>query len=281
MNMLAQTTPSDPNNAAAWGAYLTALRGSMNQSWAGARNAYLTLKKVRQQLGFPFIGSLLTGEGGLVDSGAWDDSLEGNMQDLQAMVKVTDDAFGDVLAQKRKLFYEQKTNDFAVEGLPSDIVRVKLTDGNLSLVNGQGQPIHVTGTIGLAPIIVGGIVAAAAISGAVTFVAAALVIKKTCDTIQAIAEQKTMQTALVKQAELVQSGKATPAEAAALTKSVYDGTAAVATAKGAAAAQANANSDVTNISKTVTTVAFIGLGIGVIYLLVKLVPEGGLKRSPA
>lgn len=278
MDMLGQTTPSN-TDAEAWGAYLTALRGSIQTSWAGARQAYLTLKRVREQLGFPFISPVTGGEGGLVDNGGWSDSLESNMQDLQAMVKVTDDAFGDVLAQKRKLLYDAKTNDFAVEGLPSDVVRVRLTNGNLSLVNGQNQPIHVTGTIGLAPVILIGGVAAVALSGAVTFVAAGLVIKKTCETVQAVAEQKTLQTALTKQAELVQSGKATPEQAAAMTKSVYDGAAAVATAK--AQVEAEKNKSTSDIAKTVTTLAYVGLGIGVIFLLVKLVPEGGLKRSPA
>lgn len=276
MDRLGQTSPSNAD-AAAWGEYLTALRSSIQTSWAGARQAYLTLKRVREQLGFPFISPVTGGEGGLVDNGGWSDSLESNMQDLQAMVKVTDDAFGDVLAQKRKLLYDAKTNDFAVEGLPSDVVRVRLTNGNLSLVDGTGNTIHVTGTIGVAPVILIGGVAAVALSGAVTFVAAGLVIKKTCDTVQAIAEQKTMQTALTKQAELVQSGKATPEQAAAMTKSVYDGATALATAKG----KAEENSDTSKITKTVTTVALIGLGIGVIYLLAKLIPEGGLKRSPA
>lgn len=278
--MLAQATPSNPADPAAWGAYITALRGSLQMSWAGARGAYLTLKKVRADLGMSFIAPPV-GEGGTPDNGAWSDSLEDNMLDLQAMVKVTDDAFGDVLAQKRKLLYDAASNDWAVEGLPGDLVRVKLNQaGQLSLADATNQQIHVGGTIGLAPILIAAAVGAAAISGAVTFVAAAIVIKKTCETIQAIAEEKTLQTALTKQAELVQSGKATPAEAAALTKSVFDGAASVNESK-AKLEEAKSKPNADGLGNTIKTVAYVGLGIGVIYLLAKLIPSKGLLENPS
>lgn len=277
---LGQATP-DPQNAEAWGAYIAALRGSLQTSWARARTAYLTLKKVRADLGYPF---MLSGfpEGGVgADNGAWDTSLEGNIQDLQAMVKVMDDAFGDVLAQKRKLFYVAASNDWAMEGLPGDLLRVKLNAQNqLSLVDGQGQNIHVTGTIGLAPLIVVAGVAAVAVSGAVAFAGAAYAIVKTVDAIASIAEQKTMQTAINRQAELVQSGAATAEEAAALTKSVFDGAAAVNVSK-AKLEEAKNKPNTDGFGDTIKTIAYVGLGIGVVYLIAKLIPEGGLKRSGA
>lgn len=278
--MLAQATPSNTADPAAWGAYIAALRGSMQESWAGARGAYLTLKNVRAQLGMPFIAPPV-GEGGVPDNGAWSDSLEDNMLDLQAMVKVTDDAFGDVLAQKRKLLYDAASNDWAVEGLPGDLVRVKLNQaGQLSLADATNQPIHVGGTIGLAPLLIVAGVAAAAVSGAVTFVAAAIVIKKTCETIQAIAEEKTLQTALKTQAELVQSGKATPEQAAAMTKAVYDGAAQVNESKAKVEAEKSKSTD--KLGDTIKTVAYVGLGVGVIYLLAKFIPSksAALEENP-
>ena len=239
------------------------LRGSLQTVWAGARSAYLTLKKVRADLGYSFIAPPM-GEGGIPDNGAWTDSLEGNILDLQAMVKVTDDAFGDVLAQKRKLLVDVANNDYGVEGLPTDLVRVRMNQAG-QLRSWMPEPNHPVGGTIDSPDHCGRRRGRGRVVGAVTFVAAALIIKKTCDTVATIAERRRCRPRLTKQPSWCRAVRPRR-QKLLLSRGRVRRRRAARDSEGNAEAQKNQNSDVSNIPKTVTTVAFIGLGIGVIYL---------------
>src|SRR5574341_464993 len=71
----------DPN---AWGAYVAALRDKVAGKKSDVVQAYNTLKKVREQVGLPFMGGA-AGEGGAPDTGAWAPDLEQQAVDIMAM----------------------------------------------------------------------------------------------------------------------------------------------------------------------------------------------------
>lgn len=265
-----------PEEEAAWAAYIKALRDNLFASWQRARGARLTLQSVRQSLGLPFMAGPPV-EGAPPDQGAWNSGLEQDAIKLQAIVALSMKFADECLQDKRKLIYNVGEQSFGIELLPSDDIRIADTGGVPQIVNAKtGQPENITGNIegdgslGIAPIIF--------VAGAVGLVATGIAVYYTadrlCKTLESLSEDKTMRTLATKNAELVLSGKATPAEAKALTDGIYKGASELHAAK--AKEEETAKSP---WHKTIQTVAFVGLGIAGVYLVAQLVGRGGGRSS--
>ncbi len=267
-------SPADP---AAWGQYVAGLRDAVATAKSSAVAAYNTLKQVRTNLGLPFYATV---SGEKIEEGSWSEDLDQQAVDATAMANLLTAAADDVLAGKRKLLWDDKVQDFAIEGFPTDLLRLqKNANGDPILVDASGTTQHVKGQVGIAPVILFGAVVVLALVQALVIY---LVVKKALETLQVIAEQKTQRTlaeAAKKHADLVASGKATPDEAANLNKSIYSG----ATELQKAQTQSKAPQD-DQFQQTVRTLGYIALGLGVLYVIVRLVPtpagRGALALNP-
>lgn len=262
--------PSDPD-LAAWEAYLKALRDQLQGDWARAKTAYLALKKVREGLGLPFIDDSIVAETGSHPPGAWTSNEQTQVEDLQAMTTLIVKAFDDVIAGKRKLQWDQKGGFFTIEALPDDLLRLELSANGVPVLvdTKTGQATHVPGSVGIPNFVW---VATAATS--VLALPAYFVVDAAVNTLTDVAEQRTLQVIANRQFDCVQSGKCTPAEAAALTKAVFDGASGVREAKAKqAAAEGKPTSDLADTAKTL---GWVALGLGVLYAVVRLIPAGAL-----
>lgn len=257
---------------AAWGAYLASLRDSVQTSWSKAREAYFTLKKVREDLGLPFKASP-TGESpayGMSSEAAWSDSLEQNAVDIQAMVKVCVDAANDAIAGKRKLVWNDKIGEFVIEGLSGDTYQIKRnSEGVPLLYAADGKQAHASGTIGLPQVIVGLAIGATVVQGLTIYFG----VKKLCETLENVSSDKTIRTVMETQAEMIKGG-ASPEQAKAATEAVFQGAAAVTKAKGEAAA----NKPPDDWASTLKTLGYLAFGAAVIYAIIRLVPP--IERAP-
>lgn len=265
-----------PDQDQAWSSYLQGLQQNLNTSWAQGKAAYLTLKSVREKLGLPFITSQ-TNESN-PDTGGWADDFEAQAQDIQAMVTLLDQAATDVLADKRKLMWNQELSDFSISGLPGDVLRLDIVQGVVMLVDtNTGKQVHVSGQIGILPIL--WLAAGVAV---VQGIAAYLIVDKACQTFKTMAEQKTQRTlaeAAKKHADLVAAGKATPEQAKSLNDSMYAGAAEF--QKQQAAAEAAKNKPTSDWTDTLKTLGYIALGVAGLYTIVQLVPKPAPRAAPA
>lgn len=274
------------SDAAAFGDLLAALRDKLTSNWNDSANAYLALKKVREGLGLPFIDdSVATPEQGTAAShGAWTSDLDAEAQDLQAMSALIVNALDDAVNGKRKVF-RNSSGDLAIEQLPTDLLALVQDANNVPrLVGGPaspapGQPIHVTTPGGIAPIGVGVPVIVWVATATVSILAlpAYFVVDAAVQQLGDAAEQKTIRSVVEKSYDCVQSGKCTPEQAAAINKSVYDGTAGIRYAKAAETAAAKPV-DWTGLVKAASWLVGIGLvGYAAIKLLA-LVPAPHAPR---
>jgi hypothetical protein len=264
------------SDAAAWEAYLTALRDNLTAKWSGAVAAYQGLKTVRQNLGLPFMvegaGPESTGAGKLSAS-AWSPDLDQQAVDLMAMVTLIKNALDDTIAGKRKLNYSTDRAEFLIEGLPADLLRLEVQgEKPVLILNATNQPAPpIQGQVS-APAIVW----AATLGVSVLALPAYWVVEKAVNTLTDVAEQKTMKTLAEKSYECVQTGKCTPEQAAKLNQSIYSGAAAVRAEK--VREKEAASKPTTDITSAIKTVALVALGIAAIYAIIKFVPASGARR---
>lgn len=279
MNIYWLGAPSD-DSAQAIGDYLAALKDAMSASWARAAKAYTTLKQVREKLGLPFIDdSAGTPEQGTAAShGAWTSALDTQAQDLHAMSTLIVNALGDAVAGKRKVLYDAPNDQLVIEALDSDVVLLgQNAQGVPVLVGGPasvnpGQETHVSAPIGVG---VPAIVWVATATVSVLALPVYFVVDSAVNSMTDIAEQKLMKTTIEKSYECVQSGKCTPAEAAAINQSVYAGAAALREAK----AKEEAAKKPIDWSELLKSAAWL-VGIGVVgYAAIKLLSAVPAPRA--
>lgn len=264
---------ADAPDANAWGEYLLALRDKMTASWSRAETAYVTLKQVREGLGLLFIDdSLGTGEGGSAAShGAWTSDLETQAQSLHAMSTLCVQALNEAVEGKRKVFYNN--GNLAIEALDSDLLRLTLNaQGVPELVGGPasgnpGQPVEVNAPIGVGiPALVWLETATVSVLALPAYFVADAAINMLTD----VAEQKTIKTVAEKSYDCVNKGNCTPEQVAEINKSIFNGAAGVRKAK--AEEEEAKNKPSTDWAKAVTTLGFVALGLGALYVLVRFVP---------
>lgn len=258
----------------AWETYLQALKADLRDSWARAVNAYNGLKKTRETLGLPFMvqqGAPESAAPGMSSAAAWAPDLEQNATDLMAMVQFIDNVLSDVIAGKRTLDWNQTAGEFQAEALPTDILRLAIQNGVPVLLDKSGNVVHPVpdkgiGMVGL-PAILWAVVGAPPI--ALPF-AAYWLVKNGVDNLSSVSEQKTIRTIAEKSYECVQSKACTPEEAAKINTSLYSGAAGVHTEK--AKEEAAKGKPTTDITKAITTIALVGLGIAIVYAIIRLSP---------
>lgn len=256
----------------AWDTYLKSLRDGVAQSWNRARRAYQALEKTRASLSL----SLLARPGEGASPGALSQGEQANFMDAGALAHLLVTWMDEALAGKRKVGWDEANGTLVVEGLPGDAVRVVVDGGRPRIVSAStGQPVPVTPTDGTIP---DALSAAPLVWIAVAVVAVAasayFIVEEVCEGQVEVAKQRTMETLGTQQHERVMAGKATPEQSQKMTDAVYAGAAAVETASAAA----RASESETGLQKTVRTLAWVTLGVGVIYLAAKVIPAVG---SPA
>lgn len=254
MMHLGQTGPLVDD--AAWTAYLDGARASMVASWNRARDAYLTLKRVRETLGLPFVSQ--PGEA-VPDPNALSPADDQEFLYLNAVVGLLSEWAEEAVDGKRKGFFDGTSGKLQIESLPSDTMRIEEGPGGRPvIVDMQGTPVP--GSIAGWQIVAG--LAAVAVAGVALYFTADRMAKA----LETNAEQKTMDTIVQKQAELVQSGKATPEEAQALVSSIFEG------ARDLKKAKAEEKETKSGWQQTITTVAWIGFGIAGLIFTAKILP---------
>jgi hypothetical protein len=248
-------------NVAAWQAYVLALRDDLGASFARASAARKSLQSTRERLGLPFIVD--PGEGA-VRTGAWDSGLEQNFKELGSMVATLTRFANEAIEGKRKLGFDGQ-DQLAFERNEGDFSRVEVQNNGrpVEIENATNQPVRVTGTVGVLPPLVIGIIAVAA---AITTY---FVVAEVCETVENVIESKQIETVSMQQTEQLKSG-ATPEQVKALTDSIYEGAATVHEAR---AAEATAGRS--EIPQTIRTVGFIALGLGALYIVAMLLTRRG------
>lgn len=258
----------------AWGAYIAALRDKLVSSRSSAISAYNTLKQVRKTAGLPF-STAQFGED-YSDQGAWSADYEAQAVDILAMTKVCVDAANDALSGKRKLLWDDKIADFAIEGFKTDSLRLVYgSQGQVVIVDSSGAETHVAGQVGIAPIAILGIGALAVVQGVGIY----LIVDKALDTMQVVANQKTQRTlaeVAKTNSEAVKAGKMTAAQAEKLNTSIYQGAAQLQKEQSEAGRRKEETSDITSAVKTL---AWVGLGVGVLYVVAQVI--GKMPSMPA
>jgi len=192
-----------------------------------------------------------------------------------AMVTLITGALDDAIAGKRKVNWDPVTGQFQIERLSTDLLRLELKgDAPILIDNASGNEQHVQGQVS-APALVW----AATLVGSVLALPAYWVVKRVVDGMADVAEQKTMNTIAEKSYECVKAGNCTPEQAAKLNQSIYSGAAGVRAQK---VEQIKAeNQPTTDVTKTITTVAYVALGLGVLYALIRLVPPASARTPPS
>lgn len=254
--------------SAAWTAYFKALRSNLIDSWQEALVAYKTLKSVRETLELPFImdqppsGSETkpTAE----QQAAWSPELEQFAVNAQKMVQIIVGACGDVLDGKRKVAHDP-THGFGIELLPTDELRVGSDNGLPVLLSKNSDVVNVPGAVGFpwVPVLVAGVITTGIVAYAVV---------KAVDALKTVAEEKTMQTIALRDAKLVESGKATPEQVAAMDKALFTGAKELQKAKGDAASGPKP----AEWTPLVKTVVWGGVAIAGLVIVAKLLPSGGI-----
>lgn len=253
--------------AAAWEAYVRALRDRVNDSFQRATAARATLKRVREQLGLPFMVEQ-SGEG-QAPLGAWGADLDQQFLEVGSMVATLSRFADEAIAGKRRLGTDAE-GALGLERLDSDATRIEIRGGRpVEIENATNQPIRITGTVSALPaILIGVIVVAAALT---TYFA----VETICETVEKVAEQKMVETFKVETTKQIQAG-ATPAQIKALDDSIFDGAAEVHKARAVEKTQGKSE-----IPQTIRTVGYVALGLGALYIVAQLLTRrgGGLATA--
>lgn len=262
------TTDTVQATSAAWEAYIRAVRDNLNAAFTRATNARNTLKRTRERLGLPFMAEQ-SGEG-QIPAGAWNEGLDQDLLRAGSMVATLTRFADESIAGTRRFGYDQD-EELAFERLDGDFSRVEMRGGQpVEIENATNAPVRVTGTVGVLPPIVLGIVIVAAI------VTTYFAVEQVCETVEHVAESKQIETLSTNGATLIKSGKATPEQVKALTDSIYEGAAQVHEAR--ALEETKGKSE---IPQTIRTVGYIALGLGALYILWQLVSRSGGGRASA
>jgi hypothetical protein len=278
MNLQFLGAPEDVD-IKSWAQYFTGVRDQLKSSLDDMLAAYRTFKKIRESFGLPVVGT--SGEARL-RAGSLNDSQYQQMLELASMGDIGVKALDDAIANKRKVGYDRAASDFQIERLPSDDIRIEMQNGKPTLIsNVTNQPTQIMGqidgvprTLGLAPIVWIGL----GIAGVIVTVGALYTVNTAMQTATTMVQEKTRETIALKSMELVEKGKATPAEAKQLQTATYEAAADLEAAKGNAAAKTGLTPET---NKTIRTVALVALGIGAIYLVSKFVPNRSPQILPA
>lgn len=258
---------SDTSSPEAMASVLAGLSAQVVSSRTAAVGAYNTLKSVRETLDLPFIVAP-GGEGS--DPNGWSPDLEQQAVDIIAMATVCKTAADDAVAGKRRVVWDDKLQDWGIEGFPSDLVRLQLGPNNVPvLVDQSGNATHVSGQVGIPQLLIGGAVVLTLVQALVVY----LLVSQALKTLQVLAQQKTERTlaeAMKAHADLVAQGKATPEQAMKLDEAA--GKAQTDLAHEHAEQNKEPSSEIPGMVKTL---AWVALGVGILYVVGRTLPAFG------
>lgn len=215
-------------DADAWSAYFKSRASSLNLAWMLAKGAYKSFRQVRVDLQLPILDD--------GDSNAWSQSLAQDAADLQAIVNVLLQVASDVVSGARGVAWNTEKQDFYIERLPSDDIRIVVSDDPnnadlLSIVSTKsGEAVHAVDQVSAPPDL------SIYVASLRTFVLA----ESACFNLRSYAEQKTLATLGAYRQKLVSQGTQSSDEQGQLlihaiqdsSKGVYDAaSASLATSK--------------------------------------------------
>jgi len=216
-----------PDQAALWLEQVAIARDSLTASAANLRTSYGAYQAVRADLGLAPFDALPTGDasppGGLSNlayygqSGIWTAAAQTDQQKLLAAADFMAQCLTDGLAGTRPLNFAD--NDVFVGTLPGDPYRVLLqtppgASGPVPTVLDANGTIE--GTLGFVQFLVGAAVVA------VVSLAASYAVGKIADYLAQKHHDESLQAISTDQTTLIQSGKATPEQAANLSHAMTD-----------------------------------------------------------
>lgn len=252
--LLGDSTP-DSFDVDAWNSLLVAQRDALKNSWDRALAAYHTLVQVRQDLGLPTLDEDSTA----TEQSGWNRNLQQNALDVQLSVNLMLGFMDDVLARKRKIQWDETTQDWAIELLPSDTVKLALNAQNFpqAVQVSDGQPVVATGNLGNPWIIAGAAVGAGLIAVAALWIFSQY-LDRAAATVEQLSNDATVRTIANKQQECVDAGQS-PKDCAGLTQALTHYSTAVIDAQ---TAKVNAtNLPRTAAYTTAQRLGFVALGI--------------------
>ena len=123
----------------AWYEYLLARKKRLDAAWTEAKASYKSLRQVRADLHLQFIDA--------ADPNAWTAELDQDAVDLQYGVLLLLSAADDVLAGRRKVGWDASRNEFFVERLPIDKIKIDTRAAPVDPITGvtrSGRNVLVT-----------------------------------------------------------------------------------------------------------------------------------------
>lgn len=218
-----------PAAAAGWIQQVTIGSASLAAAAARLRGQYQAFQSVRQDLGIAPFDALPTGENappaGLSNinyygqSGVWTAAAETDQAKLLAAADFLSGCLADGANGARTLTFDPSVGDVFVGTLPGDPYRVLLqvpaggTAPVPTVLDAQGT---VEGTLGILQFLIGAAVVA------VVSLAAAYAVGKICDYLAQKHHDESLALISTNQSNLIQSGKATPEQAQALSTAMTD-----------------------------------------------------------
>lgn len=181
-------------DADAWSTYFKARADSLNLAWTLAKGAYKSFRQVRVDLQLPILDD--------GDASAWSQTLAQDAADLQAIVNLLLKVASDVISGVRGVAWNTDKQDFYIEKLPTDEIRIVVTDspqdtGRLTLVSTKtGELVHAQNQVSAPPDL------SLYVASLRTFVLA----EAACFTLRSYAEQRTLETLGAYRQKLVNEG---------------------------------------------------------------------------
>lgn len=180
----------------AWSAYFKSRAASLNLAWTLAKAAYKSFRQVRVDLQLPIIDDS--------DGQAWSSSLLQGAADLEAMVKLLLSVSSDVISGRRGVAWIAEKQDFYIEKLPSDDIRIGLDD--------KGTPVLISTKTGQVTQAATTLAAPADESLYVASLRSFLLVEAACGSLRSFAEEKTLSTLGAYRQKLIDQGSEASAE---------------------------------------------------------------------
>jgi hypothetical protein len=215
------------DQAAGWLGQLQGVQSFLSSAQARLRKNAAAFASVRADLGLPpYDGAgAAGGEAGsplaaYVQSGQWTEAAQAAETKLLQTAQFISQCLDDGLTGRRPLSYQTLANgagDILIGSQGGDPYSILLAPGPLGTLvptyfDAQG---NTTGTLGLAPILIGGIVAAVSL-------AVAYVVAKICDQLATAHHDDALNKIATEQSQLIAAGKQTPEQAQAMVRALAD-----------------------------------------------------------
>ena len=270
---------------ASWGTWLQAVDQDMVAARDAAMAAHVQMGGIRQSLGMPAIDPTPTAPEGqqapTPGEGAWTQELEDAYTRIISIATVAHQYAQEALAGKRKAHWvvdQAGAGQLGLEQLPGDRVKIvpaSTPGGGRSVTAIDIASGQVMGQTSGALLVVGGVLAAVAIVGG-----AYLITRQICEAIESKQQAVTQKNLTDKATELINSGKATPAEASAFVAAIGHATPATA-AQSSATEKNSVTGNLVDFAKILVVGGIVVVSLGGIIYLIKTYGPAAKTRAAA